>query len=552
MWQGFGVNYKSGQANWASDIAYFRSIGLTSIRPSLSNFPVGTYNPGSEAGVTGSIDFWRNCAKTFVDAGFWVTHGPAGMPVAAGSFTSTTWTAYRANVLLDAAYCQALGIAIDCYEIGNEIEGKIDGTTLTQAQLVANLKQLATDVKAVYPLAKSIGYGCFDAGGTFFDLWISSGLGDISLLGIHIYGQVGSTGRFAILGDHVLLGKMIRSLGASRCIITEFGIDANASQYNLAPQYNRHYCMRHLYAAIRELGYARALVYSYVGLLNADNDFALKNTNGTFDVQWNIFLNDSKRQTLYTAGGVASSITNGRSVAAERSQASGRSEATPPTIPSWFNAKGNLTPNTVTPIDKTPLRIGLTSDFSLAVYCKPMAKTATGNSSNHTFARMEFSFGNNFGYLAQAHGSNGSFRFWSGNTAYDSTTGLITYGVAQWIVFTLTGTTLKVYINGVVVWTQTIVRKLGENNASIWFLQESAGATSSTNGILGPVYEAMSALRLFSDAEIAALVTGTYPTTDIRYKFTRGAGRWVADLSGNNNHGFLGVESWGVAARAQV
>ena len=57
---------------------------------------------------------------------------------------------------------------------------------------------------------------------------------------------------------------------------------------------------------------------------------------------------------------------------------------------------------------------------------------------------------------------------------------------------------------------------------------------------------------ILTTTQMADIDNGTYPTLDVRYNFTRGAGRWTADLSGNNNHGLLGVESWGFRAGRMI
>lgn len=541
MWTGLGVNYKSAQANWASDIAYFKRIGLTTIRPHLSNFPSGTYTPGSEIAVTGSIDWWRNCAKTFLDAGFTVVHGVAREP--ASPFTATSWLSHRAKVLQDATYCQAQGLALDIYQIGNEIEGVIDNTTLTQAQLVSNLKALATDVKAVYPLAKKIGYATYDFGGTMFNNWVSAGLGDIDVLSANVYAQTTASGRGFIFGDMAKLGLMIRTFGADRFTLSEFGITGNATEYTATPQYNRNYIMRHIYAGIRELGFTQAIAYSYVGYLDSDNQFALKNTDGTFDIQWGVLLADGGRQSITSTG---AEVSSARTTSGTRTApGSARTTKTTPVFPVYFDAKGNLQDNRVIPVNIEPLRVGLADDFTFIGRIKPTTKTAQGNTSNHTLCRMDFSFGNDRGYLIQLNATNGSFRVWSGATANDSATGLFSYNTDAWFAITMSGTTVKFYINGVQVGTNmTITRKADNATSNIWLLSEGAGALSTVNGFQGEVYEIMTSKSLISEANLLAIVNGIYPTTDIRYNFTRGAGRWTADLSGNNNHGLLGVESW--------
>ncbi len=547
VWSGLGVNYKSSQANWASDIAYFQSIGLTTIRPHLSNFPVGTYTPGSEIAIEGSIDWWRNCAKTFLDAGFIVVHGPASSPTA--PFTSTVWTDYRAKVLQDAAYCQAQGMALDVYLIGNEIEGDIDNTTLTQTQLIANLKALATDVKAVYPLAKKIGYSTYDPGGTMFNLWVSAGLGDIDILYANVYAQTAASGESFIFGDMAKLGLMIKTFGADRFALSEFGITGSSSEYTASSSSNRNRVMRHIYAGIRELGFTQAIAYSYVGYLDEDNDFALKNTDGTFDVQWGVLLADGGANPLATVGGVTSPVSELTTPAPEGTPVT---VATTPVVydehPVYYKAGGNLGDFRVQCVTRTHLQLGLSDDFTVVVKGRFKPKTATGNASRHTIARMDFNFGGVKGYLVQLNASDGQIWWWSGNTSYQSAAGVVPFNTDVKIAVRITGTTVTAYVDDVLVWTQTVARVGNDTGVNCWYLSEGG----SQNGAFGAIYEIMSVKSHLTTTEMADIDAGTYPTLDVRYNFTRGAGRWTADLSGNNNHGLLGVESWGFRAGRMI
>jgi hypothetical protein len=551
MWSGLGVNYKSSQANWASDIAYFKRIGLTTIRPHLSGFPTGTYTPGSEIAIVGSIDWWRTCAQTFVDEGFTVVHGVAREPAAVGAFTADVWETHRTKVLQDAAYCQSLGLALHTYQIGNEIEGRIDGTTLTQTQLIANLKSLAAEVKAVYPLAQKIGYSAYDPGGTFLDLWISAGLGDLDVLGLNLYAQTTASGSGFIFGDMAKLGKMIKAFGPDRVNLTEFGIDANATQYNLAPQYNRNYIMRHIYAGIRELGFTTAIAYSYVGYLDGDNDFALKNTDGTFDIQWGVLLSD---------GGYSTITETGANITSVRLPFEGNHPIftgtlplrAPSARPVFQDGRGNLAPMALTPTDMTPLRIGSTSDFSVVFKGILFPKRGQGNTSSHTIARCEYFNATDLGYLFQVTNSTGRLRVLTGSTTYDSNASSVPYDTEVTIVFTLSGSTLRGYVNGTLVtWftsgttSQTVTRKAGDANDNNFFLAEIVASSTASAGLMGRIYEIGSVREALSAGQINNIALGVWPTMDIRYDLTRGAGRWTADLSGNNNHGLLGVERWG-------
>ena len=55
--------------------------------------------------------------------------------------------------------------------------------------------------------------------------------------------------------------------------------------------------MRRIYGLIRTMNPARAFVYNYVGSLNADNQFAMQNTDGSYDPMWDVLLNDNHRTT---------------------------------------------------------------------------------------------------------------------------------------------------------------------------------------------------------------------------------------------------------------
>ena len=295
MWSGLGVNYKAKQENWAADAAYFKSIGLTCIRPNLSSVPA-TWVIGSEA--SGGYAFWRNCAKYFADRSFWVTWGVSGLSGADTGMTATQWGQYHDSVVAEAEYCQSIGLSLGCFEIGNEIEGKIDGTTLTNAQLVTNLKQLATDVKAVYSLSP-IGYSCYDRGDTFYDQFITQGLGDIDFIGLHPYGNIANGGQAIKNGGYNALQKMVTAFG-SKCIVTEFNIDSTDSNILKVTEDEKVASMRRLYGMIRSAGVKKAMVYSWVGWLNVDNQFAMKNTDGSFNNYWDVLLTDNGRRTFVT------------------------------------------------------------------------------------------------------------------------------------------------------------------------------------------------------------------------------------------------------------
>lgn len=133
----FGVNYEAAQPNWSLDRDYFNSIGLSSLRVNLSTTPIpwsaGTPNP---SGPTANLAaYWRLCAQTFVNWGFWVTWGTNTSSI----ITISSWLAYHDAVVNEAQYLQSQGIALGDFEVGNELETLITNsiTSLTQSSGIA-------------------------------------------------------------------------------------------------------------------------------------------------------------------------------------------------------------------------------------------------------------------------------------------------------------------------------------------------------------------------------------------------------------------------------
>ncbi len=126
---------------------------------------------------------------------------------------------------------------------------------------------------------------------------------------------------------------------------------------------------------------------------------------------------------------------------------------------------GNTRNQYITPATPTVLSFTSSDGFTVGARVKLFKKQATGNNDAMTIASMDFSFGANLGYIAQV--GNG-FTFWSGSTSYNSTVYPIVYGKWHTVVFRVSGTTLTGFVDGVLVWTQTIVRK------------NSVGATAGT------------------------------------------------------------------------
>lgn len=284
------VNYKAKEANWAADAAYFKSIGVTGIRPHLPAIGSPWADvPDSE----GNLHWWRRCAKYFSDNGFYVIWGLAGYNGfnTAGTLTATRFAEYRNIVLGEAGRLRDLGMTID-FEIGNEMESTADGATLTVDQLQVNLGILATDVKAIYKGGK-ISYSPWDYAGTTYDKWISNGKGGLDLINVHPYCNTVNA-RAVTQGGYQSVAKMMHKFGDS-CYATEFGMEAGSDNVLALPTDLKRSKIIEMWNYCNNLGMKKAFVFQWVGYLNGDDQWAMKKMDGTFDLQWPAYLAKGKR-----------------------------------------------------------------------------------------------------------------------------------------------------------------------------------------------------------------------------------------------------------------
>ena len=130
------------------------------------------------------------------------------------TITSDNWPTLRQAILDAATWAQTNGVYE--FQLGNEMEFFNDDTTLTDAQLIENLKSVATEVQTIFTRG-NISYALNDSN---IPDWISAGKGDIDLLGANLY-QGGDT-----FNDNwkTLLTNFV----------TEFGSSAYLSEFNLS------------------------------------------------------------------------------------------------------------------------------------------------------------------------------------------------------------------------------------------------------------------------------------------------------------------------------
>lgn len=139
--------------------------GITKIR-----VEVGSY------GYAEPLQHSKEAVVRAKNAGAYVFWGVSG-----DSITASNWPDQRIAILDAAAWAQANGV--DEFAIGNEEEYKVDGTTITVAQVQANLKSVATEVQSIF----TRGPVSYNTSKDFLYDWISLGKGNIDTFGLNLY-----------------------------------------------------------------------------------------------------------------------------------------------------------------------------------------------------------------------------------------------------------------------------------------------------------------------------------------------------------------------------
>ena len=309
VYPGFGVNYQAAQANWAKDAAYFSVIKSPSakfgLRIHLAQVPIpwsaGTPGMDNTADINA---FWRSCAQYFstnpnlyVIWGLAEPQGATHIPIVdTGNLTASFYAQYRTAVLAEAAYCQSIGLALGDFELGNELELFVDNVTLTVAQLNANLRQLATDVKAVYTLG-SISYGCSTNSVAVAD-WVANGMGGLDHISFHPYGVTNVFNQTVnFTACDAAITSVVSAFG-NKTYMSEFNVDssnAGVSRLKVAPSVSN---MASFLSFIRGTGTPMFFPYTWVGYLNGDNQFAQLYTNGSMNPVWFNFF--ASQGMIYT------------------------------------------------------------------------------------------------------------------------------------------------------------------------------------------------------------------------------------------------------------
>ena len=189
--------------------------------------------------------------------------------------TAANWADFRAAILDAAQWAQDNGVYE--FQIGNEEEGKVDGTTITVAQLIANLKSVATDVQAIFTRG-DVSYSCYHEN---IDDWVSAGKGDIDILASNVY--MGWGAHIPIDWENEI-DTLVGAFGTGGTYITEFSLNCSGLEYYSEDEAVQATAVTEMIECIKASGIERALFYcwqDYPGGL-----FGVVKDDGTYRLLW--------------------------------------------------------------------------------------------------------------------------------------------------------------------------------------------------------------------------------------------------------------------------
>ena len=189
------------------------------------------------------------------------------------TITAENWSTFRQAILDAAQWAEDNGVYE--FQIGNEEELHVDGETMTETQIITNLKSVATDVKKIFTNGK-ISYSCY---GNYIPDWISGGKGSIDLLATNIYR--GGSGRY---NDDwkTLITNLINAFGPDGTYITEFNLSWSSIDDYSTDEAVQAVGVTEMIEYIKASGITRAFYYTW-----KNDEFGVVKGDGTYRLLWN-------------------------------------------------------------------------------------------------------------------------------------------------------------------------------------------------------------------------------------------------------------------------
>ena len=191
----------------------------------------------------------------------------------AHTITDKNWSKFR-QAILDAAQW-AQDNEVYEFQLGNEEELHIDGTTMTITGIITNLKSVATDAQEIFTNG-NVSYSCWQGS---IDDWITAGKGDIDILASNVY--IGGEGYYSGNEWETRITNLVNAFGVDGTYITEF-----APSYSSLEDYSTDEAVQAIAVAemieyIKASGIERAFYFCY-----QNDDFGVMKFDGGYRQLW--------------------------------------------------------------------------------------------------------------------------------------------------------------------------------------------------------------------------------------------------------------------------
>ena len=209
--------------------------------------------------------------------------------------TADNYEAFRTAIKDAAQWAQANGVFE--FQIGNEEELRVDGTTLTIAQIQANLKSIATEVQSIFTNGNVI-YTC-----AYMHIpdWITAGKGDIDILAANIYRGGGGS-----YNDDwkTQITNLVNAFGVDGTYLTEFNLSGSALEDYSEDEEVQAAAVTEMIEYIKASGMTRAFYFAW-----KDDDFGVVKNDGTYRLLWNQALLNTGPAKFATVPTTATTIS---------------------------------------------------------------------------------------------------------------------------------------------------------------------------------------------------------------------------------------------------
>ena len=189
------------------------------------------------------------------------------------TITAENWVNFRQAILNAAQWAQDNGVYE--FQIGNEEEYHVDGTTMTVAQIITNLKSVAKDAQAIFTNG-DISYSCAH---NYIDNWIAAGKGDIDILASNVY--IGGEGYYTE-GWKTEITNLVNAFGVDGTYISEFGPSYSSLEDYSTDEVAQAEAVTEMINYMKAAGIERALFYCWhdypgglLGVLKNDENYRL-------------------------------------------------------------------------------------------------------------------------------------------------------------------------------------------------------------------------------------------------------------------------------------